>query len=105
MVLIRAQKVGFKMPAGLNTIRNLLHGLDLRSVACDYCDVRIEEQVKTEISYRKGELQACDVKPSLGCFIRVYARGKWFYASSTDLNAIQTQLHALAAQALVFSPQ
>jgi TldD protein len=89
----------------LEKIRGILQSLDLDSIPCDYCDVRIEAQRKTEISYRNGELLNCDLKPSLGAFLRVYARGKWFYASVTELGAIQAQLLALAAQVARFSPE
>jgi TldD protein len=90
--------------SSLGQLRETLMALDLKAVPCDYCDVRIESVRKTAISYRNGELLSCDLKPSLGAFLRVYARGKWFYASITELDQIQARLAALAAQAPSFSP-
>jgi TldD protein len=82
-------------------IKDCLDKLDLQKIACDYCDVRIEDSTKTEIRYRNGELQACDTKPSLGCFLRVYAEGRWFYASVTALDRIEAELKSLCEQAKV----
>lgn len=88
----------------LDQLRATLQALDLAAIPCDYCDVRLENVRKTEMVYRNGELLSCDLKPSLGAFLRVYARGKWFYASITELDGIQARLQALAEEAPLFSP-
>jgi TldD protein len=76
-----------------------LDRLDLSKFNCDYCDVRVEDVRRTDIGYRNGELLSCDSKPSLGAFLRVYARGRWFYASSTALDSLEEQIKALCATA------
>lgn len=81
-------------------IKEILDRLDLRASECVYCDVRIEESVKTLIIFRNFELQSCDLKPSLGAFVRVFNNGKWFYCSTTSLDKLSQTIKDLIRQSI-----
>lgn len=79
----------------------ILDRLDLRAFECVYCDVRIEESAKTLITFRNFELQSCDLKPSLGAFVRVFNNGKWFYCSTTSLDKLPQTIKDLIRQSAI----
>jgi len=62
-----------------------------------YTDVRIEHVFKTAIKYIKRELQECKEQKYSAAFIRVYDGDMWYYACTSDLNGIQTEIDALSA--------
>lgn len=76
-----------------------LNEIDIPTNTCEYWDIRIESTTKTEIKYEEYELVACQKKPSLGAFIRVYEQGMWFYASTTELGNLSKQVVDLAREA------
>lgn len=61
-----------------------------------YTDVRIEHLFSTEIRYTLGELNECKVRQYSAAFIRVYDGDRWYYASTSNLDAIQTEIDALS---------
>ena len=85
-------------------IKEILDDLDLKSADCVYCDVRLEETTKSAIHFRNGELHSCDVRPSLGAFVRVFNNGKWFYCSTTALERIAEALGDLIGQSQRLEP-
>ncbi|MDX9899455.1 MAG: TldD/PmbA family protein [Spirochaetia bacterium] len=64
-----------------------------------YVDVRIEETFETKINFKKLVLQEQKVRNNKGAFVRVYDGNRWYYASTTDIEAIQDQIDALANMA------
>jgi len=64
-----------------------------------YVDVRIEDRFSTRITYRNGELQEQKVRSNKGAFIRVFDGNRWYYASLTNLDAIQSQIDTLCSMA------
>lgn len=64
-----------------------------------YTDVRIEETFDTKLSYKKTVLQEQKIRNNKGAFIRVFDGSRWFYASTTDLKDIQSQINRLASMA------
>lgn len=61
-----------------------------------YTDVRIEHLYSTRVVYTFEELDECKVREFSAAFIRVYDGTCWYYASTSDLNSIQTEINALA---------
>lgn len=80
-------------------LQEFLNEVDIPTGTCEYWDIRIESTTKTEIKYEEFELVGCQKKPSLGAFIRVYEKGMWFYASTTELRNLSKQVIDLAQQA------
>ncbi|MBT3981519.1 MAG: TldD/PmbA family protein [Bacteriovoracaceae bacterium] len=80
-------------------IEDYLNELDLKKIQCEYCDVRIEDTTNTTIVFDDYELVNCEVKPSLGAFIRVYSQGMWYYGSTTDIFSLDREINSLIAQA------
>lgn len=64
-----------------------------------YADVRIEDRFTTAIFYKNGALDSCRVRNEKRAFIRVYDGQIWLYASTSDINKIQSELDNLYAQA------
>ena len=64
-----------------------------------YCDVRIEETFSTKISFRKLALEEQKVRNNKGAFIRIFDGQRWYFSSTSDLNAIQEQINTLATMA------
>lgn len=64
-----------------------------------YVDVRIEETFETKISFKKMILQEQKVRNNKGAFVRVYDGKRWYYASTTDVGAVQDQIDTLAKMA------
>lgn len=65
-----------------------------------YIDVRIEDRFTTRITYRNGDLQEQKVRSNKGAFIRVFDGTRWYYASLTNLDAIQSQIDILSSMAI-----
>jgi len=64
-----------------------------------YTDVRIEKISSTLIVLENYELSQRKVKTDEGVFIRVYDGRRWYYSSTTDLAAVQSEIDSLAAMA------
>ncbi|MFH1724965.1 MAG: TldD/PmbA family protein [Elusimicrobiota bacterium] len=79
-------------------INKTLDALDLASFDCRYCDVRIEDTTTSLILYRNFELESCELKPSLGAFVRVFNNGKWFYCATTALDRLPEAIRDLIRQ-------
>jgi TldD protein len=79
-------------------MNSILDRLDLSDKNCFYCDVRIEDVEQTQIVYRDGQLENFGLRPSIGAFIRVFNRGRWFYQSTTQLDQIDLLIDGLIAQ-------
>jgi TldD protein len=77
-------------------IKNLLDSLDLNSIPCEYCDVRIEETFESKVSFQNHELVTSIEKSSLGAFLRVRKSGQWYYSATTELTTLKEQLLALS---------
>lgn len=69
--------------------------LDLKMFRCTFCDLRVEETHKSNIFIQNGELVSANDRPSLGFFIRVFNRGKWYYQSATDFDKIPQYIYDL----------
>lgn len=69
--------------------------LNLKQFNCKFCDVRVEETHKTAVLFQDGELLTANEKPTLGYFIRVFNRGKWFYQSATDFDRLPQYIYDL----------
>ena len=61
-----------------------------------YADVRIEHLFSTKIAFTFRELDECKEKQYSAAFIRLYDGARWYYADTSDLDAIQTEIDALA---------
>jgi len=61
-----------------------------------YTDVRIEHLFSTRIIYTLDNLDECKIRDYSAAFIRVYDGDRWYYASTSDLNEIQTEIDTLA---------
>ena len=61
-----------------------------------YTDVRIEHLFSTRIIYTLTNLDECKVRDYSAAFIRVYDGDRWYYASTSDLNEIQSEIDTLA---------
>lgn len=64
-----------------------------------YADVRIEDRATTAIVYKNGALDSCLVRNEKRAFIRVYDGQIWLYASTSDVDKIQSELDNLYSQA------
>ena len=64
-----------------------------------YVDVRIEHHFSTNIKYTLKNLDECKTKEYSAAFIRLFDGNLWYYASTSDLNAIQDEIDSLAALA------
>lgn len=64
-----------------------------------YADVRIEHSTSTAIRYTKTELNECKVREYAAAFIRIFDGEKWYYASTSDLGAVQKEIDNLATLA------
>ena len=61
-----------------------------------YADVRIERVFRSLIRIEMGCLEEVKEKSDAGAFIRLFDGKRWFYASTTDLTAINSELKQLA---------
>ncbi len=76
--------------------KQLLEALDLKSIPCEYCDVRIEETFESSLIMQNHELTTAVEQNSVGAFLRVRQHGQWYFSSTTDLATLKEQLTALA---------
>ncbi|WP_413581649.1 TldD/PmbA family protein [Bdellovibrio sp. HCB288] len=76
-------------------IQKILADLDLKSIPCEYCDVRIEEVFESSISFQNHEVITSIEKSSVGAFLRVRNNNQWYYSATTDLHTLKDQLLAL----------
>jgi len=60
-----------------------------------YVDVRIEHTFSTEITYTMKDLDECKERQYSAAFIRLFDGGRWYYACTSDLEAIQSEVDAL----------
>ncbi|WP_168196634.1 TldD/PmbA family protein [Bdellovibrio sp. ZAP7] len=77
-------------------IKSLLNNLDLKSIPCEYCDVRIEETFQSSIRFQNHELTTSLEKSSVGAFLRVRQHGQWYFSATTELTTLKEQLLTLA---------
>lgn len=84
-------------------IETEIQKFDLRQLDCYYADLRLEEEAVTELGFKNGKLEQFSPKESLGAFLRVYNRGKWFYKAITDFKLIEAGFAELIAQSKNFS--
>lgn len=68
-----------------------------------YGDVRIEDVFESKITYKNEVLEQQKVKAYKGAFIRVFDGNKWYYAATTELDRIQSELDALSNMAVINS--
>jgi len=61
-----------------------------------YVDVRIEHSYSTKILYTLKTLDECKERQYSAAFIRLFDGKRWYYASTSDLDAIQSEIDALA---------
>jgi len=64
-----------------------------------YTDVRIEDVFETAIQVTLGEVEQRKEKAYRAAFVRVYDGQRWYYAATSDLDAIQAEIDGLAAMA------
>jgi len=62
-----------------------------------YADVRLEQTVDHRIMLRDGSLDDVLSRVETGALLRVLKGGRWYYASTTELDRIDAQLAELAA--------
>ncbi len=65
----------------MNNYIDLIKSLELNTLKCDFCDIRIEEKSISTIIFENHNLTNSTKEPNIGVFIRVYNNGKWFYKS------------------------
>ncbi len=61
-----------------------------------YTDVRIEHVFSTNVKYTMRNLDECKEKRYSAAFIRLYDGQIWYYASTSDLASIQSEIDSLA---------
>jgi TldD protein len=61
-----------------------------------FCDVRIEHINRSLIRFEMNRLEEIKEKKDSGAFIRLFDGNRWYYASTTQLNQIQSEIDALA---------
>lgn len=83
-------------------IDNMIHEIDLSKLDCFYADVRLEQESGCEIGFKNGKLEHFAPVDSLGAFLRVYNRGRWFYKAITELDQIKAGFDELIAQSRVW---
>lgn len=64
-----------------------------------FTDVRYESVYSTTISFENGQLKQNKTTLEKGAFIRVFDGKRWYYSATTDLDAVQEEIDALAAMA------
>ncbi len=68
----------------------------------DFYDIRIEYTRSSKVQFINGVLTDCDERPSLGAFIRIFNRGRWFFAATTKVEILDTELKNLIQSSLEF---
>lgn len=61
-----------------------------------YADVRIEHVFSTNISFMFRDLEECRERSYSAAFIRVFDGNRWYYSSTSDIEAIQKEINTLA---------
>jgi TldD protein len=77
-----------------------LHPLEERTIQFPegvYADVRLERTADHQITLRDGQLDQVVTKVESGALLRVLKNGRWYIASTTDLDCITEVLSELAA--------
>jgi len=77
-------------------IKSLLQSLDLKSIPCEFCDVRVEETFESKVRFQNHELTTAVEESSVGAFLRVRQHGQWYFSATTDLQTLSQQLLDLA---------
>lgn len=80
-------------------IRKILDGIDLTKFLCHFVDVRIERSQSSGFVFQDGQLTGAVERPVLGAFIRVYQNGTWFYASTTAVLDLTSEIEKLIKEA------
>ena len=70
-----------------------------------FTDVRYESVYSTTISFENGQLKQNKTTLEKGAFIRVFDGKRWYYSATTDLDAVQEEIDALAAMLLSILPE
>lgn len=60
-----------------------------------YGDVRIEDVAESSIQVTLGEVEEMKERSYRAAFVRVYDGSMWYYASTTDIEAIQSEIDRL----------
>lgn len=74
-----------------------LGGVQVVFPAGVYADVRLERTIDHRITLRDGALDDVLTREETGALLRVLKGGRWYYASTTELDQIDTLLAELAA--------
>lgn len=64
-----------------------------------YSDVRIEDVFETHITVTLGDIEELKEKSFVAAFIRVFDGCRWYYAATSDVDAVQSEVDALAKMA------
>jgi len=74
-----------------------LEDVDIHFPVGVYADVRLERTADHRITLRDGSLDDVQAKVETGALLRVLKHGRWYLASTTDLDRINETLAELAA--------
>jgi TldD protein len=74
-----------------------LEDIDIRFPVGVYADVRLERTADHRITLRDGSLDDVQAKLETGAMLRVLKHGRWYLASTTNLDRINETLAELAA--------
>ncbi|MDD7245834.1 MAG: TldD/PmbA family protein [Eubacteriales bacterium] len=66
---------------------------------CFYSDIRIEDRYTSTIAFKNGVLDTCQERKEKRAFIRVFDGDLWLYASTSDIDDVQSELDNLYKQA------
>ncbi|MCL1826467.1 MAG: TldD/PmbA family protein [Candidatus Cloacimonetes bacterium] len=78
-----------------------LKDLEIHRYAADRIDIRIEETTLYHIAFFQKQFHGYTEETSVGAFISVFANGRWYYRATTEIDAIESELHKLLQQARV----
>jgi len=73
-----------------------IDAIQVRFPADVYADVRLEHIVSHTITIRDGVLDTVEILEEMGALIRVLKDGQWYFASTTEIDTIDSLLDALA---------
>jgi TldD protein len=79
----------------------LLKSLNIHQYDVELIDIRIEETQPCTISFFQKEFHGYNEERNFGAFIRVYAKKKWYYTSTTEIDKLEVELHKLLKTAKV----
>lgn len=63
-----------------------------------YADIRIEDRFSSVVAFKNGNLDTCQERTEKRAFIRVFDGNLWLYASTSDVDNVQTELDNLYKQ-------